>query len=173
MKRSALTSGSKPSTTLMLLALIVGAIAAILDTTIVAIGMRTLTVELRAPLTTIQWVSTGYLLSLAVTIPFVGWAQARIGGKRLWLLALGLFVLGSALCGFAWNAPALIGFRLLQGIGGGIMLPLMQTLAMQHVPAERKPGSWLRLACRRRSGRSSDRSWEGWCSTGLAGVGCS
>lgn len=138
MKRSALTSGSKPSTTLMLLALIVGAIAAILDTTIVAIGMRTLTVELRAPLTTIQWVSTGYLLSLAVTIPFVGWAQARIGGKRLWLLALGLFVLGSALCGFAWNAPALIGFRLLQGIGGGIMLPLMQTLAMQHVPAERR-----------------------------------
>lgn len=120
----------------LLAALIVGGVTAIMDTTIVAIGLHTLIVDLGAPVATIQWVSTGYLLALAVTIPFVSWAQSRFGGKRLWLFALGLFVLGSTLCASAWNAESLIAFRILQGIGGGIMFPLMQTLAMQNVPAE-------------------------------------
>ena len=124
---------STQSTGRLLAALIVGGITAILDTTIVAIGLHTLTVELGAPVSTIQWVSTGYLLALAITIPFVSWAQARFGGKRLWLFALGLFLLGSILCAGAWNAESLIAFRILQGIGAGAMLPLMQTLAMQHV----------------------------------------
>lgn len=117
----------------LLTALIVGAVTAIFDTTIVAIGLHTLIEELGAPVATIQWVSTGYLLALAIAIPFVSWAQARFGGKRLWLFALGLFVLGSVLCACAWNAESLIAFRVLQGLGGGIMFPLMQTLAMQNV----------------------------------------
>ena len=117
----------------MLTALIVGGITAILDTTIVAIGLHTLTVQLHAPVSTIQWVSTGYLLALAIAIPFVSWAQARFGGKRLWLFALGLFVLGSVLSACAWNAESLIGFRIVQGLGAGVMFPLMQTLAMQNV----------------------------------------
>jgi EmrB/QacA subfamily drug resistance transporter len=124
---------STQSTGKLLAALIVGGVTAILDTTIVAIGLHTLTVQLNAPISTIQWVSTGYLLALAVAIPFVSWAQARVGGKRLWLFALGLFVLGSTLCAFAWNAESLIAFRILQGLGAGVMLPLMQTLAMQNV----------------------------------------
>ena len=127
------TPASPRSTSRLLAALIVGGVTAILDTTIVAIGLRTLTVQLHAPVSTIQWVSTGYLLALAVTIPFVGWAQGRFGGKRLWLSALGLFVLGSTLCACAWSAQSLIAFRILQGLGGGIMFPLMATLAMQNV----------------------------------------
>lgn len=126
-------TSSSQSTGRLLTALIVGGITAILDTTIVAIGLHTLTVELDAPVATIQWVSTGYLLALAIAIPFVGWAQARFGGKRLWLFALGLFLLGSTLCAFAWNAESLIAFRVLQGLGGGVMFPLMTTLAMQSV----------------------------------------
>ncbi|HEY0119295.1 MAG TPA: MDR family MFS transporter [Cellulomonas sp.] len=124
---------SAASTGRLMTALIVGGITAILDTTIVAIGLHTLTVQLHAPVATIQWVSTGYLLALAIAIPFVSWAQARFGGKRLWLFALGLFVLGSTLCACAWSADSLIAFRVLQGLGGGVMFPLMQTLAMQHV----------------------------------------
>ena len=120
----------------LLTALIAGGITPILDTTIVAIGLRTLVVDRHAPSATIQWVSTGYLLALAVAIPFVSWAQARFGGRRLWLFALGLFTLGSALCACAWNPASLIAFRVVQGIGGGIMMPLMMTLAMQNVPAE-------------------------------------
>ena len=117
----------------LLAALIVGGITAVLDTTIVAIGLRTLVVQLGAPVSTVQWVSTGYLLALAIAIPFVGWAQGRFGGKRLWLFALGLFIVGSVLCAGAWNAESLIAFRIVAGIGGGVMLPLMQTLAMQSV----------------------------------------
>ncbi|MFT8987981.1 MAG: MDR family MFS transporter [Bifidobacterium psychraerophilum] len=118
--------------------LMTGAITPILDSTIVAVGMKTLVSAFNAPIATIQWVSTGYLLALAVAVPFVSWAQSRFGGKRTWIAALGLFVVGSTLCACAWNVGALIAFRVIQGIGGGMLLPLMQTLAMQNVSAERR-----------------------------------
>jgi len=127
---------TQPSTGKLLAALIVGGITAVLDTTIVALGIHTITVQLGAPISTVQWVSTGYLLALAVAIPFVGWAQARLGAKRLWLLALGVFVLGSTLSACAWSAASLVAFRVVQGLGAGVMLPLMQTIAMQSVPPE-------------------------------------
>jgi len=111
--------------------LIVGGFAAILDSTIVAIALDTLAREFSVPVSTIQWVSTAYLLALAVSIPLVGWAQARIGGKRLWIAALAVFLLGSILCATAWDATSLIAFRVLQGLGAGIMFPLMQSLAVQ------------------------------------------
>ena len=108
-----------------------GALAVVFDTTITSIALPTLVRELHAPVSTIQWVSTGYLLSLGVVIPIVAWAQARTGGKRLWMIALTIFMIGSILCSLAWNAPSLIGFRVVQGIGGGLMLPLLSTLVMQ------------------------------------------
>jgi len=111
--------------------LIIGGFAAILDSTIVAIAIDTLAREFDEPVSTIQWVATGYLLALAVAIPLTGWAQARFGGKRLWIAALTLFLLGSMLCAFAWDATSLIAFRVVQGLGGGIMFPLMQSLAVQ------------------------------------------
>lgn len=110
---------------------IVGALAVVFDTTIVSVALNDLQTELHAPLSTIQWVSTGYLLAMFVTIPVAGWAQARFGGKRLWIAALGVFLLGSVLCAAAWNAASLIAFRVVQGIGGGVMMPLMMTLVMQ------------------------------------------
>ncbi len=121
------------STGRLLAALLVGGITAILDTTIVAIGIKTITHSLHTSIATVQWVSTGYLLALAVAIPLVSWAQSRLGGKRLWMLALGLFLVGSALSATAWNVDSLIAFRVVQGLGGGAMLPLLTTLAMQNV----------------------------------------
>src|SRR5699024_3905391 len=109
----------------LLAALIVGGVAAILDTTIIAIGLQTLTRQLHASVASVQWVSTGYLLVLADAIPFVSWAQARFGWRRVWLFSLPLFVVGSILCACAWDAPSLIAFRVVQGLGGGIMFPLM------------------------------------------------
>ncbi|MFF1572719.1 MDR family MFS transporter [Leifsonia sp. NPDC058292] len=111
--------------------LIVGGMAVIFDTTIVSVALHTLATDLHASVDTIQWVSTAYLLALGVTIPVVGWAQQRFGGKRLWLAALVIFLVGSVLCSLAWDAPSLIAFRAVQGIGGGLMLPLMSTLVMQ------------------------------------------
>ena len=109
----------------------VGGIAVILDSTIVSVALPQLAADLHTGIATIQWVSTAYLLALGVVIPIVGWLQSRLGGKRLWIAAIAVFLLGSVLCAFAWDAPSLIGFRVLQGVGGGAMLPLMTTMIMQ------------------------------------------
>jgi EmrB/QacA subfamily drug resistance transporter len=111
--------------------LVTGALAVVFDSTIVSVALHTLSSALHAPVSTIQWVSTGYLLALGVSVPLAGWAQRRFGGKRVWMFALALFLLGSILCSLAWDAPSLIAFRVVQGLGGGLMLPLLQTLIMQ------------------------------------------
>ncbi|MFI5908127.1 MDR family MFS transporter [Dactylosporangium sp. NPDC051541] len=113
------------------IAVLVGGITVILDSTIVSVALHDLQADLGADVSTIQWVSTAYLLALGVVIPVVGWLQGRLGAKRLWLVALTVFLLGSVLCSFAWDAGSLIGFRVLQGLGGGAMMPLMTTMIMQ------------------------------------------
>lgn len=113
------------------IAIVVGAIAVILDTTIVSVGLHELGESLGASVSTIQWVSTAYLLAMFVTIPVTGWAQSRLGSKKLWLLGLTVFLVGSTLCALAWNAASLIAFRAVQGLGGGVMIPLMTTILMQ------------------------------------------
>ena len=125
------TAGSDPALRALTYTLIVGALAVIFDTTIMSVAINNLAGQLHTSLSTIQWVSTAYLLSLSATMPAVSWAQSVLGGKRLWILALCLFFVGSLLCASAWNAPSLIIFRVFQGIGGGIMMVLMSTLIMQ------------------------------------------
>ncbi|MFI9275751.1 MDR family MFS transporter [Kitasatospora sp. NPDC052896] len=115
----------------MAFTIIVGAMAVVFDTTIVSVALNDLARDLHTTISTIQWVSTGYLLAMFVTIPIAGWAQSVIGGKRLWIAALGMFLLGSVLCAVSWDATSLIVFRAVQGIGGGVMMPLMVTLIMQ------------------------------------------
>lgn len=116
----------------MIAVFIVGVLAVVFDTTIMSIALHSLSTELKSPVSTIQWVTTGYVLALAATVPLTGWLQQRLGGKRSWILAVALFLIGSVLCSLAWNASSLIAFRVVQGIGGGIMMPLMQTLLMQR-----------------------------------------
>src|SRR3954453_8924777 len=109
----------------------VGVIMSILDTTIVNVALETLSRELDAPLNTIQWVSTGYLLALATVIPLTGWASERFGAKQVWMTSVTLFGVGSALCGLAWSAESLIVFRVLQGFGGGMIIPVGMSLLTQ------------------------------------------
>jgi EmrB/QacA subfamily drug resistance transporter len=113
------------------LTIVIGALAVVFDTTIISVAVNDLGRQLHAPLGTIQWVSTGYLLALTVTMPLAGWAQSALGGKRLWLLALGVFLVGSILSASAWSAASLIAFRVVQGVGGGFMMTLTATLIMQ------------------------------------------
>lgn len=113
------------------IAVVIGAMAVVFDTTILSVAISDLRREFNAPLSTIQWVTTGYLLALSVTIPITGWAQSVLGGKRLWILALGLFLVGSIASASAWSATSLIAFRVVQGVGGGIMMALTSTLIMQ------------------------------------------
>jgi EmrB/QacA subfamily drug resistance transporter len=130
-ERPADTAKLTPAVRNALLALIVGGIAAILDSTMVTIALHTLVVSLHSTDGTIQWVTTGYLLAMAVAIPVTGWAESRWGGKRVWMAALVLFVVGSALCAVSWNDASLIGFRVVQGFAAGLIFPLMQTLAVR------------------------------------------
>ena len=124
-----------PEVRAIAIVVIVGAVMSILDTTIVNVALETLSRELHAPLSTIQWVSTAYLLSLATVIPLTGWAAERFGPKRVWMWAVAAFATTSALCGAAWSAEALIAFRVLQGIAGGMIMPIgMITLAQAAGP---------------------------------------
>ncbi|MGH3319584.1 MAG: MDR family MFS transporter [Streptosporangiaceae bacterium] len=120
-----------PQVKYALVALVVGGIAAILDSTLVTLAIHTLVVELHSTPGTIQWVITGFMLAMAVAIPVTGWAERRWGGKRVWMAALVLFGLASVLCAVSWNDTSLIGFRALQGFATGLLIPLLQTLAVR------------------------------------------
>jgi EmrB/QacA subfamily drug resistance transporter len=107
---------------------VLGSIMSILDTTIVNVALDTLHTRLHSPLSDIQWVITGYLLALATVIPLTGWASRRFGAKNVYLVSLVLFTLGSALCGVAASTTGLIVFRVLQGVGGGMIMPVGQLI---------------------------------------------
>ena len=107
---------------------LLGAIMSILDTTVVNVAIDHLAVAFRSSLTSIQWVITGYTLALAAVIPVTGWAADRFGTKRIYMWSLVLFTLGSMLSGLAWSAGSLIFFRVLQGIGGGMIMPAVMTI---------------------------------------------
>ncbi len=107
---------------------LLGAVMSILDTTVVNVAIDHLAVAFHSTLTTIQWVITGYTLALATVIPVTGWAADRFGTKRIYMTSLVLFTLGSVLSGLAWSAESLIGFRVLQGIGGGMIMPAVMTI---------------------------------------------
>ncbi len=116
---------------------IVGSIMSILDTTIVNVALDTLGRELHSTIADIQWVVTGYMLALAAVIPVTGWAARRFGAKPVYILSLVLFVAGSALCGLATSATELIVFRVLQGFGGGMILPVGQLMMAEAAGPQR------------------------------------
>lgn len=108
--------------------IVLGAIMSILDITVVNVAIPKLAGDFETSLTTIQWVVTGYTLALATVIPLTAWGVDRVGAKRLYLISIVLFVAGSALAGMAWNVESLIGFRILQGLGGGALMPVGMTI---------------------------------------------
>ncbi len=105
-----------------------GAVMSILDTTVVNVAINHLALAFKSSLTTIQWVVTGYTLALAAVIPVTGWAADRFGTKRIYITSLVLFMAGSVASGLAWSAASLILFRVLQGIGGGMIMPAVMTI---------------------------------------------
>jgi EmrB/QacA subfamily drug resistance transporter len=107
---------------------VAGTILAILDATIVNVAIPTLGGRFHTSISTIQWVLTAYLLALATVIPLSGWAAERFGARRTWLAALVLFVGGSLLAGSSWSIGSLIGARVVQGVGGGLLMPVGQTI---------------------------------------------
>ncbi|KAG8153714.1 DHA2 family efflux MFS transporter permease subunit [Burkholderia catarinensis] len=105
-----------------------GSLLSQLDATIVNVSLSSLATDLHASLSTIQWVTSGYLLALTLVLPLNGWLVDRIGAKALYLWCFSAFTLSSALCGLAWSAPSLIAFRVLQGVSGGLLAPMAQMM---------------------------------------------
>jgi len=116
---------------------ILGVSMTVLDLTIVNVAVPTLGAELGASISTIQWVLTGYMLAFASVIPLTGWAAERFGTKRVWLTSLLLFMSGSALAGAAWSSGSLIAFRVVQGLGAGMIVPVGQTILAQAAGPQR------------------------------------
>jgi EmrB/QacA subfamily drug resistance transporter len=115
---------------------VLGAIMSILDITVVNVALPTFQDEFGTPsspiaYSTVAWTVTAYTLALATVIPLTGWAANRFGTKRLYMAAIFLFTAGSALCATATSIDMLIGFRVLQGLGGGMLMPLGMTIMTQ------------------------------------------
>ena len=111
---------------------VLGSFLSQLDATVVNVSLAPLAAELHSSLSTIQWVTSGYLLALTLMLPLNGWLVDRIGAKALYLWCFSAFTLSSALCAFSWSADSLIGFRVLQGMSGGLLAPMAQMMMARH-----------------------------------------
>jgi EmrB/QacA subfamily drug resistance transporter len=132
-------SGGKLDRRVMVVAgvVVLGAIMSILDITVVAVAQRTFQDIFGKTQAQVAWTSTGYTLALATVIPLTGWAADRFGTKRLYILAIVLFTAGSALCSTANSLEMLVAFRVLQGLGGGMLMPLGMTILTRAAGPER------------------------------------
>ncbi len=120
------------------LAAMSGALMALLDISIVNVALSDIRASFGTPLDQIAWVSTGYMMANVVVIPMTGWLQARFGFKRYFTASVLLFVVASTLCALAWNLPSLVFFRVLQGIGGGAIIPTSQAILFAAYPGPQR-----------------------------------
>ena len=126
--------GRIPQKYKVLISVIFGIFMVILDTTVVNVAFQTLRSEFGATLNDSQWIISVYVLALGISTPLSGFLGDRFGYKQTYLTGLSIFVIGSMLCGVAPNLPLLIAARALQGIGGGIALPLGAALLLRTFP---------------------------------------
>jgi EmrB/QacA subfamily drug resistance transporter len=124
-------------TILVVAVMAAAAFMSVLDGTVVTVAIDSFTATFDSSVATIGWVSVGYLLAAAVSLPVAGWAIERFGGRRVFLTGLAVFVVGSALSSMAWSAASLIAFRVLQGFGGGALEPTALTLAARTANGRR------------------------------------
>jgi EmrB/QacA subfamily drug resistance transporter len=113
---------------------LIGGFMSILDSSIVNVAISTMMHVFNTTESQIQWVVTVYMLALGVVIPFSGWAGDKFGYKKLYLFALAMFTFGSVLCTFSWSVNTLIISRIIQALGGGLLMPAMMTMVKKIVP---------------------------------------
>jgi len=121
-----------------LIVVIVGSFMVMLDSTVVNIALPRIITVFQAPVDSAQFVLTGYMIALAIIMPATGYLTDTYGTKRIYLISMFLFTVGSALCGMAWNVESLVLFRVFQGLGGGMMMPLGMTIIFKVVPVEKR-----------------------------------
>ncbi|MBW5448567.1 DHA2 family efflux MFS transporter permease subunit [Cohnella sp. CFH 77786] len=121
-----------------LLAVIIGMIMVILDSTVVNVALSKFQSEFNSTLSTIQWTFTGYTLALSAVIPLAGWMTDKFGSKRIFLITIALFTLGSALCATAQSIEQLIVYRVIQGVGGGMVAPIGMAMIFRLAPPDKR-----------------------------------
>src|SRR3954471_24096844 len=122
----------------VLICTVVATFMVMLDQTVVNIALPKITTVFNVGVHETQLVVTSYMLALAVIMPATGFLSDTFGTKRLYLVTMTLFTAGSMLCGLAWNNASLVTFRVIQGLGGGMMSPLGMTMLFQAVPPQRR-----------------------------------
>ncbi|GIF38224.1 MFS transporter [Actinoplanes xinjiangensis] len=118
------------------LALALGGLMVVIDMTVTAVAVPAIVSGLDASLPAAQWATAGYLLGLVAVIPLAGWLSTRYGARRVYLAALLVFTAFSALTGLAWDVTSLAVFRVLQGLGGGLLNPVGQAIGLRAAPRE-------------------------------------
>lgn len=116
---------------------VLGAIMSILDVTVVAVAQNTFIETFNTSTAGAAWSMTGYTLALAAVIPTASWAASRFGTKRVYMASLVLFLIGSVLCALAWNIGTLVAFRVIQGFGGGLLMPIGMMIMTRAAGPER------------------------------------
>lgn len=112
----------------------------VMDTQIVNVALPKMSRDFRVPLSSVQWVVTAYLMAIAVCVPASGWLGDRFGTKRVYLTAVAAFTGASLLCALSTNLPELVVTRVLQGAGGGMMVPVGMSMLYRAYPADRRIG---------------------------------
>ncbi|WP_341280673.1 MDR family MFS transporter [Paenibacillus sp. FSL H8-0537] len=121
-----------------LLAIIIGMMMVILDSTVVNVAVPNLQEYFNSSLKTIQWTITGYTLALSAVIPLAGWMTDKFGAKRIFLITIALFTLGSILCALAQTPEQLVLFRIIQGVGGGMVSPIGMAMIFKMAPPNKR-----------------------------------
>ncbi|WML37355.1 DHA2 family efflux MFS transporter permease subunit [Clostridium sp. OS1-26] len=116
---------------------IIGTFMSILDSSIVNIALPKMMAVFGIALDDAKWILTSYTLALGAIIPLTGYLQEIFGAKRIYVFALAMFTAGSLLCGFAWSNTSMIVFRVIQAIGGGMIMPVGMSIIYQVFPREK------------------------------------
>ena len=125
--------GPKAAITIVVM---LAAVMAMIDISIVNVALTDIRASFATPLDQIGWVSTGYMMANIVIIPMTGWFQRRFGFRKYFVGSVILFTIASTLCGTAWSLPSLVAFRILQGLGGGAIIPTAQSILFARYPRE-------------------------------------
>jgi EmrB/QacA subfamily drug resistance transporter len=120
-----------------MLSVVVGMFMVILDNTVVNVAMSGLVEDFESTISLVQWTITGYTLALSAVIPLAGWMTDRFGAKRIFLICIVLFTLGSLLCSMAQSPEQLIVYRVIQGLGGGMVFPIGIAMIFKLAPANK------------------------------------
>ncbi|TVT32737.1 DHA2 family efflux MFS transporter permease subunit [Amycolatopsis rhizosphaerae] len=119
------------------LVVVFGGFVSMLDTSLVNVGLDSIAADLGASLASAQWIASGYLIALAVSLPLCGWLGRKVGVGRLWLWSFGAFTVASGLCALAGDLGWLVALRVLQGVSAGLLVPAGQTVLGQAVGPQR------------------------------------